>query len=102
MQPSLKGLYWLLEPCSLTAKFHHQIDYDHFKYWEIYKSGEEFEEAQEKCEYPPRLMITYTRNDPSVSLQCSFHVEKEKKDKKSMVIAEFQLLKAAKGMYVAT
>ena len=47
-------------------------------------------------------MITYTRNDPSVSLQCSFHVEKEKKDKKSMVIAEFQLLKAAKGMYVAT
>ena len=42
-------------------------------------------------------MITYKRNDPSVNLQYRFHVEKEKEDKKSVVIAEFQLLKAAKG-----
>ena len=44
-------------------------------------------------------MITYTRNDPSVSLQYSFRVEKMKV-KKSVVIAEFQLLKAAKGTYI--
>ena len=44
-------------------------------------------------------MIMYKRNDPSVSLQHSFHVEKQKDDK-SVVIAEFPLLKAAKGMYV--
>ena len=41
-------------------------------------------------------MITYIRNDPSVALQYSFRVEKQK-DKKSEIIAEFQLLKAAKG-----
>ena len=43
-------------------------------------------------------MMMYKR-DPSVSvsLRYSFHVAKETEDKKSVVIAEFQLVKAAKG-----
>ena len=59
---------------------------------------EELQEAQNKCEYPPRLQIRCIRNDPSVNLQYNFHVEKiKKKKKKSKCVAEFQLLKTAKG-----
>ena len=57
---------------------------------------EELQEAQDKCEYPPRLQIRCIRNDPSVNLQYNFHVEKMKK-KKTKCVAEFQLLKTAKG-----
>ena len=56
----------------------------------------ELQEAQDKCEYPPRLQIRYIRNDPTVNLQYDFHVKK-KKNKTSKPVAEFQLLKAAKG-----
>lgn len=57
---------------------------------------EELQEAQNKCEYPPRLQIRYFRNEPDVKLQYSFHVEK-KKNKKSEVVAQFQLIEPAKG-----
>ena len=57
---------------------------------------EELEEAQNKCEYPPRLQIQYIRNDPTVNLQYSFHIEKMK-NKKSKVVAKFPLLETAKG-----
>ena len=46
-------------------------------------------------------MIMYERDSSvSVSLRYSFQVAKEMEDKKSVVIAEFQLLKAAKGTYI--
>ena len=57
---------------------------------------EKLEEAQENCEYPPRLQILYSRTDPSVNLDYRFHVEK-KEHEKSEIFAVFRLLKAAKG-----
>ena len=57
---------------------------------------EKLKEAQDKCEYPPRLQIQYIRNDSTVNLQYSFCVEK-RKNKKSKVVAKFLLLENAKG-----
>ena len=57
---------------------------------------EELKEAQDRCEYPPRLQIKYIRNDPNVNLQYSFNIEKRKCNK-SEVVAKFLLVEAAKG-----
>lgn len=57
---------------------------------------EELKEAQDKCEYPPRLQIQCIRNDPTVNLQYSFHIQK-KKNKKLKVVAKFSLVETAKG-----
>lgn len=81
----------------LLIKFYHQIPYDSFEYWVIYSNDEEkLKEAKEKCEYPPRLQILYTRMDPSINLDYRFHVEK-KENEKSEVVAIFPLMKKAKG-----
>ena len=59
---------------------------------------ERLKEAQDNCEYPPRLQILYSRNDPSIKLDHKFHVEKkEDGDIKSEVVAVFRLIKMAKG-----
>ena len=57
----------------------------------------ELKEAQDKCEYPPRLQIQYIRNDPNVNLQYSFHIERGKKNKGFEVVAKFPLVESPKG-----
>ena len=59
---------------------------------------EKLQEAQNKCEYPPRLQIQCIRNNPNINLQYSFCIEKKKKkNKTSKVIAKFPLIETAKG-----
>lgn len=57
---------------------------------------EELQEAKDKCEYPPRLQILYTRKDKSTNLDYRFHVEKMENEK-SEIIAIFPLMKTAIG-----
>ena len=57
---------------------------------------EELQEAKDKCEYPPRLQILYTRKDKSISLDYRFHVQKVENEK-SEVVAIFPLMKTAIG-----
>ena len=53
------------------------------------------QEAQKKHEFPPRFQIRCIRNDISAQLQYNFQIDKKENDM-SKILAQFQLLQAAK------
>ena len=57
---------------------------------------DELQKAKDKCEYPPRLQILYTRKDKSINLDYRFRVEKMENEK-SELVAKFPLMKTAIG-----